>query len=538
MPVYYESSPLYNSSGLPRNQEYAPIYESSYQRDKSSLGHERSQQRFGRLNFHHVPTDDTHDCDKEESRDLPTVNAFLKSLRSSRPEPVARGQWIDDVEQTDTRSQLPLVHIEILQHKILGMQKELQKLETQQSEQVKKQYQIIYRIGRTCYFDHPEWTEGHKSIISRIPVKNLDLFLERNKSIVFIVYRDFEPSSTRKVETKIASSPPKNVRESIRPVNRRLRKIFESILAQDWRYESYLHHLRQTGEINAPYLFVYHNRSHWKDMMAQFPRTVREHLNLFAIYVSDNYGEEYTMADTHFARREISTELVKYFFQPGDILVSRATGQYRGYIANSWPQDSASAPVRGSKHLPYQRAMHGAKQSHWQSDDDDSGLDTTDVESVSSDSADDDKKGPEAVLLNFPSFRMPRSASAKKEKHEKYVSARGSSKEFPINVFKWSFDGDFKREADKIILKLSRSAENASTNAKVWSIDDLEIYPLSFAPPAVAQKLRRRGKMFWECRKRCLISYRETSTDAHDEVGEASSPFMSMYMLQPMLIYS
>ncbi|KAK7186036.1 AAA family ATPase [Paraphaeosphaeria sporulosa] len=511
-PTSYGNRIRTHAIGTHINQKNTTIIsdESDYQRVQSSLGRRRLQQRFGRLHFEHVPADGVHVPAEEDPKDHPTAHTFLKSPRISQPKFVPRGQWIDDVERTDTSSQIKLAHIQMLQQKIVGMQKELQDLEEQKLGNMEKQYQVIYRIGRTCYFDHPEWTQGRKSIVSRIPVKNLDLFLEKNKNIVFIVYRDFEPSSSRKRGTKIACAQPKNVRESIRPTNRRLRKIFETMLAQDWRYDSYLQHLRKTGEIDAPYLFVFHKRRNWKDMMEQFPRAVQEHLNLFAIYVSDNYGDEYTAADALFARRELSIELVKYFFQPGDILVSRAMGEFRGYVADSWPQDSPSATFKGSRHPWYQPVARGPTDPHWQSDDDDSDFESDDV-------GDENEKDPDLIVREI---RMRASASMKKEMDKESVSVESSSEEFPISVYKWSFDGDFKREADKLVLKLSHPEGNASLNTRTWSIDDLEVYPLSFAPPEVVQKLHRRGTMFWKCRKQCLMSYRETSADVHNESDE------------------
>jgi hypothetical protein len=517
-----QSTPAPASHPLRRsNAEYVPIYGTRNESDtrtiqkyKSLLEHGRSQQRFGRLQFGDVLTDDTYVHYKEASKDGPTISGFLEPLLGLQSELVAKDQWTEDVGKTDNSSNVHTAHIQVLQHKISDMQKELQQLEAQKSKHVEQQYRTLYRINGSRYFDHPEWTQGHNSIVSRIPVKNLDLFLERNKNVTFIVYRDFERQSTGKKETMFSSSPPKNIRESIHPVNKMLRKTLESMFAQDWRYESDLNHLRRTGEIKAPYLFLYHHRRCWIDMTTQYPHSIREHLSLFASYISDTYGKEYDAADSSFARREISSDSVKYMFQPGDILISRTAGQYRGLIASSWPQESATAPARGHQRLLHPSHSYGlhipSNGKASESDDGNSDLDMSD------DPVDDYDSDPSILTFRTRSFAN--------EDHEKSVSAGKASKEFSIQVYKWSFDGDFKREADNVTLKLSCSTNNASTNAKLWSMYDLDTYPLKFAPSVLAQQLRQRGLMFWKCRKRCLISYREASPEAHNEVTTPSSP--------------
>ncbi|KAL5450209.1 hypothetical protein PMIN05_000936 [Paraphaeosphaeria minitans] len=507
--------------------------ESDGMRTESSLGQVHSQRRFSRTHLEHGLTDDQlvpssgkaaeaaqsavsademHGQVNKKSKKHSTTHDFMDTTgRSSQSDFVSRGQWIEDVEKTDTSIQLPSAEIQILQNKIQHMQRELQKLERRRNSQVEKQYQILYRFGGASYLDHPKWSKGH--IVSRTPVGDLYGFLEKNKSIGFLVYRDFDVVSSRKKQIQTASSPPKKSRENVRLINRRLRKSFERILAQDWRYESQLQHLRRTGEISAPFLFFYHHRRYWMEIVAQFPVPVRESLNIFATYVSENYGEEYKVADALFARREISIEMVKYFFQPGDILISRAAGQYRGYIANSWPQYSASMSARAPKQYAGQPAVHGHGQTQWSSsEDDESDIDATDVDS------DDDEQDPEAGLRNA---RMRSLVFGNRNKNQQSASVGISGEELAISVYKWSFDGEFKREADRITLRLPRPVEvAASKSAAIWSIDNLEIYPISFARPDIMQRLQTRGRIFWECRKRRLISYRETGPDAHNESDE------------------
>ena len=90
------------------------------------------------------------------------------------------------------------------------------------------------------------------------------------------------------------------------------------------------------------------------------------------------------------------------------------------------------------------------------------------------------------------------------------------TKTFHINTWKWSFNGEFKKEDERHSLLLSA---NASEMPKEWNIHELEIYPLRYAPESLISQLRHRGEMLWACRKRCLVSYRQKIEGEQQEVS-------------------
>jgi hypothetical protein len=51
----------------------------------------------------------------------------------------------------------------------------------------------------------------------------------------------------------------------------------------------------------------------------------------------------------------------------------------------------------------------------------------------------------------------------------------------------------------------------------VFEMHELNIYPMRYASDEIRETLKHRGEMFWRCRKRCLISYRENENDAADQ---------------------
>lgn len=522
--VSQKSSEPMGHPGLPG---FAHVRPSSSQ---SPREYAQFQQRFGRLRL-----DEEYPDENIEERDQSNLNDGLlpadvsASLDNSQPQLVAKDDWVEDFEQADTSSSLQ-VDIDALQRHITEMQKQLSELEIQKQLHADKQFQILYRIEGTSYFDHPEWTQGYRSVVSRIPVRNLDLFLERNKNVIFIVYRDFNLAPP-KTAAKHKPSSPQHTRESIHPVSRQLRKTLEMMLKHDWRYKSMFLEFRRKREMDAPYLFIYHHRTYWKDILAHCPYSVREHLNLVATYVSKNYGKEYMAADALFAGRKVSAEYIQYLFQPGDILISRSAGQYRGLVARSWPQDS------GHVHRHPQPPMHQPNSSVDSDINSDSALDSSSSSDV--DISDNKMKSSvEAVeherdLLQHFFRRIRPGTASKAENNNKPVSTESSDKQFEVKIWQWSFDGDFKRVEGNIMLRLSQSTDNDPSRAKEWNMHDLDVYPLKFAPQSLVQKLRRRGMMFWKCRKRCLVSYHETNADAQDEVRRfpSNETLFEEYML-------
>ncbi|KAF1848143.1 uncharacterized protein K460DRAFT_364126 [Cucurbitaria berberidis CBS 394.84] len=70
------------------------------------------------------------------------------------------------------------------------------------------------------------------------------------------------------------------------------------------------------------------------------------------------------------------------------------------------------------------------------------------------------------------------------------------------SVFGWrlTFDGKFHRETMTLDIRMFGEAP--------VPISNLDFYPLKYAPERVKNILCRRGTIFWQCRNRCLVSYK------------------------------
>lgn len=90
--------------------------------------------------------------------------------------------------------------------------------------------------------------------------------------------------------------------------------------------------------------------------------------------------------------------------------------------------------------------------------------------------------------------------------------------ELSITCWNWQYDGIFRRKG--------------TTRKITWpSYDDqipisrLPLYPLRFDTSGLEQRLRKRGELFWDCRKRKFVSYESSSSPLElQTVRTRSSP--------------
>ncbi|KAI9781876.1 MAG: hypothetical protein M1839_005670 [Geoglossum umbratile] len=81
-----------------------------------------------------------------------------------------------------------------------------------------------------------------------------------------------------------------------------------------------------------------------------------------------------------------------------------------------------------------------------------------------------------------------------------------------FTAWAWKYDGVFQKENRSFYLHFPRHDD------EVRPLRDLPVYPLRYASPEVAERLRTRGKEFWSCRFRKYIRY-----DSLDDRRELSN---------------
>lgn len=417
-----------------------------------------------------------------------------------------------------------------LQEYIRRLQIKAQKLEALQQEQAPSRHQILYRIVGCAqrkggpmvdqvqqndprletytskpYFDHPEWVKGLKhqgDLQCNSPIQNLELFLEKNKDISFTVYKNFDRKDGSIFSYTLSeglgdvgpSLLPQPSSQSVRPVSEDLRKAVGVVLGSRLEYGEILQRYRQSKEVQAPYLFLYHSRADFDRFREKLSPRSRSQLDLLFEYVIENFGQEFASADLLLAQGKITPGYVKYLFKPGDVLIQKHGDEYRGFVATSWPRfltahvASRSAPDR----------FHGDSEH---------------------------------------AFYNPMNASARFQKSRTDVYV------WEILVWSWAFDGNFQRHDERLDLEVptddsdpssisqrkgklsTRIASSGKSRFSERSISDLNIFPIKFAPDAIIDRLRRRGRTFWTCCDRRLVSYQGGESEAMESSVSDSWPF-------------
>ena len=371
--------------------------------------------------------------------------------------------------------------------------------ESIQSRPAPSRYQIIYRIQRsevvkdrkgrhsyedrsTLFFDHPEWIRGQGTdshIKSNLPLTNFELYLEQNKDISFIVYRTFIESGIDNNESDRTADSPQPANETVRLVNKDLIGTIENLLNSQPQYEELAREFSISLELPAPYLFVFHSRKNLEKFQDSLPVYARAQLTLLLDYVTKQYADEYATADSLLSQNKISPKFLRYLFKPGDLLISRADGQYQGYVSKSWP-----VKTRTTRRMRATTAYVGT-----------------------------------AMPLYGSQLADMRMANDKITVHS-----------CEVNVWHWDFDGSFQRQSSTLHLEIVEDGGNETDNKgkrKVTAqgdmsetgmgeknISDLNLFPIQYASAETVDICRRRGKTFWKCRTRSYVSYQTTERDS------------------------
>lgn len=193
--------------------------------------------------------------------------------------------------------------------------------------------QVVYRI--TCldsrhrqelYLEEPWISRSgpHQSHLrAGDAIRNFELFLERNKDISFVIYKDFEccgnsvsDNSWRGLHDDLAS-PISNhfVSESIQIISGdlhgALRKLSQGPL-EDIRHPEF--DVSGKDPITYPYLWWYHKRDEISKFEEQVDRLSREHIDIFRGYLLHRVGKDWDAVDSLIAKGKISSRYIEYLF--------------------------------------------------------------------------------------------------------------------------------------------------------------------------------------------------------------------------------
>lgn len=395
--------------------------------------------------------------------------------------------------------ELSTLEVQALREQITFLEAKLQRFESNQANLAPSRYQMLYRMRGdgpkkdkddesnadsgpffTTFMDAPEVVHGQREgarLRCSVPLDNFELYVATNPDVSFIVFRDYiktidpQPNAPKHHVAHYSRRArlPKPAAESIYPVASDLKEALHAILKKKREYNDILRNYERTGELAAPYLFIYHSRHEMDTIKGEMTTAAQEQLDRFLDYVVHVLGDEYGAADYFLGRKEILPEYVKYLFKPNDTLIERLDNDYTGYVAESWPSRSDEKSNRWRKHI----AAGGQLDN----------------------------------LIPQPSpFSW---------------KAAGSTWNFEGHFFRTSKELEFEvspeeyPQEDTAAPEIGRSPE---CQRRGTDIADLRVFPLGYAPDGIVDMLRRRGDTFWQCRTRKLVSYRASNEEQFRDI--------------------
>jgi hypothetical protein len=357
-------------------------------------------------------------------------------------------------------------YVHDLESKLRILQAENHVLSARTPHNLPSRWQILHRIpdqSKNVYMDYPQCLtdeEGSRMLQCSMPLSNFDLYLERNKDIAFVVFKDFRTGDSHRPQKHDGPSnyggtttvPIEPFQESIMPVSQDLVAAVKHLFASNPTFSNFARDFEDRAEILSPYLCIYHSRDSYHEVVQGMSQSSVHHFDLLKQYVSKRFGDEYSRVDNLMSRGIIHRGLFKYLFQPGQLVLSNLDGNEKAYMVTSW---SISAPGN-------------------------------------------------ALAMDLQGFNV-----------SPLNSKLSGEPVCRINGWSWSFDGSFSKEMTDLVLKIPKSAPEE------LCITDLNVYPLKLATQQTISRLEERGKILWSCRFRRFVSYeRESSSTNTQDVEE------------------
>ncbi|KAM0437654.1 hypothetical protein ACHAPT_002018 [Fusarium lateritium] len=344
--------------------------------------------------------------------------------------------------------------------------KEIEQLRSRaKARQGPPRFQIIHSVRcensrgeDKIYLDQPWVVESGPNdahLRGSQPIHNFELYLERNKEIVFIVYKNYK-CCERSRTARSRGRPETDIEVDASALLER-----EQISIISPALRSALVHLANTAlrgmphpdfgedeDINYPYIWWFHRRREIDEAMDKLrPEEAWPDLvGVFRGYILDQMMDEWEAVDRLLEKSNISAQYMNYLFAhyfqvPEHIVISKKQGnalaKLQGFVAQDWLKPRTS----------------------------DTGF----------------------------------SAS--------------------IGVSSWQFDGRFRKTLEKLTIN------ELPSETDEFDITDLPLYPIEFASDAVVEALRKRGRMFWECRFRNYVEYTTEEDDGIQNSLESDNRF-------------
>ncbi|KAI1061472.1 hypothetical protein LB506_011912 [Fusarium annulatum] len=226
-------------------------------------------------------------------------------------------------------------------------------------EHIKSRYEAPTRtstlrdrpFGALLYLDQPWVVESgpnNAHLRGSQPILNFKLFLERNKEVVLIVYKDYKCCGRQRDDrTRSHMEPGDQVEapslltaEHISMISPDLSSAMESLSEAALAEFSHTD-FKEGEEMKYPYIWWFHRRKEIDEALEKHESTSWSPMvNLVRKYVLERMAEEWETVDELLARKKISLKYMDYLFVPNQIAISatqgRDTSKLQGVVIQGW----------------------------------------------------------------------------------------------------------------------------------------------------------------------------------------------------------
>ncbi|KAH8663645.1 hypothetical protein BGZ60DRAFT_411777 [Tricladium varicosporioides] len=215
-------------------------------------------------------------------------------------------------------------------------------------------YQVLHRVRCALdrqvqvYLEQPfivkTFRQGsHLSSIN--PIHNLNHHLEANKSISFIVYRDYRCCDSQYQQPLDNKSEPPNIStlmiaEAISIVSSDLCSALATLASEALVGMPDPDILEVGKEFSSPPLWWFHNRESINCAKTHLDQAHQDLVLLFEEYLQEAHGATWTTVDYLLSKGKINGQYIEYLYAPNMIIVGKSDdksmGQQQAYFVNSW----------------------------------------------------------------------------------------------------------------------------------------------------------------------------------------------------------
>lgn len=367
-------------------------------------------------------------------------------------------------------------------------------------------WQTLYRINNGIHLREPSWIDaqyGYFELKGDTPISNLNAYLKRHDDIVFVPFKDYDNGTKLSAATELAEDDflpqPQPSTEAVILTSAQMVSVMKKFLNAISGFKESFPDFDPTKEIHEPYLFWFFYRTNMEEALRSLSAEERTMIKLFRDWIEGSYGEEWDYIDSEFEKGMVCPISVKYLIRPGDVLVSRKDENIDAYIIKTWPKfleprssQDKNIDARIAGHWPNSFKPNSRK---------DGNIDvyTSKVRPLPLESKTHKDRLQGRAKLPASGIQPNNQDTTKSE-----VLGQNVAREdylWNIEAWSWSFDGEFRRATAVLDLKIT-----APTDRSRVPITSLEVFPLKYDETGLEARLKKRGEIFWKCRKRYLVS--------------------------------